>query len=311
MLPVLALLVAAEAMSPCVVVDADTITLADLAKGARVFAAAPAAQAGYAPQPGERRVFDNAQLNALAQRYQLGAYVGEGLCVERASLHMTPEVLLPVLLAAYPGGKMQIEIKDYLKEPLPMGRLEFAASGLVADPAAARQGWLWRGRVVFGDNRSRPVWVRVAIKGPVRVVKATRALAAGSKLAAGDFSEETREDALQPQSGAALPARLEGMTVKQALPAGAVLTAALLEAEAEIKRGDEILITSEYRGIRLKLKAVAETGGPRGARILARTGLSKRLISAYVAGPGWAELREGNPGAGASLLARGVQGGVQ
>jgi len=311
MIPVLALLVAAEAMSPCVVVDADTITLADLAKGARVFAGAPVAQVGYAPQPGERRLFDNEKLNALAQRYQLGAYVGEGLCVERASLQLTPEVLLPVLLAAYPGGQVQIEIKDYLKEPLPMGRLEFPATQLTADAATARQGWLWRGRVLYGDNRSRAVWARVALKGPVRVVKTARALAAGTKLAAGDFSEETKEDVVQPQSGAALPARLEGLVVKQALPAGAALTAAMLEAEAEIKRGDEITITSEYRGIRLKLKAVAETGGPRGARILARTGLSKRIISAYVAGPGWAELREGNPGASAPMLARGGQGGVQ
>jgi flagella basal body P-ring formation protein FlgA len=282
----------------CVVVEGDTVTLADLAKAVPSLAAVDAATAaGYSPQPGEQRVFRPEQISALLRRQGGPSYEGPGICVERASQTLTPESLLPVLLAAFPAGTVRIELLDFTRSALPPGRLDFPLPGLSRPGPAGKTDLLWRGRVVFGQHRSRAIWARVTIVGPVKRFIAVNALAQGEAIGDQDVRQETIEGPVTEAEPEPLPVSVAGMIPRAAIAAGAEVPLAMLEAKKEIRRGDPVTVELQSEGVSLRLQATAETGGARGERVLVRSLLSNKLLPVIVAGPGHAVLRGPVPGA--------------
>jgi flagella basal body P-ring formation protein FlgA len=295
----------------CVVVEGDTVTLADLARAVPSLAIADAAaSAGYSPQPGEQRVFRPEQISALLRRHGGPSYEGPGICVERASQTLTPESLLPVLLAAFPAGTVRIQLLDFTRGALPPGRLEFPLSGLGRGPAG-KPDLLWRGRVVFGEHRSRPIWARVTIVGPVKRFVAVNALAQGQAIGVQDVREETVEGPVIAAVAEPLPVSIAGMIPRAAIPAGAEVPLAMLEVNKEIQRGDSVTVELESAGVSLHLQATAETGGARGDRVLVRSSLSNKLLPVVVTGPGHAVLRGPVPGAPMKRIPRSRSSGVR
>jgi hypothetical protein len=141
----------------CQVVDGDRILGRDLAAADPMFTTIdPEADIGAAPLPGVRRVFHPDELWRLARLHAIAiSSPATALCFERLTELLTVEVLLPALKQALAMESAEIEILDYSRSAVPHGRLEFTRAGLSSSG-------LWRGRVVYGEGHSAPIWVKLS-----------------------------------------------------------------------------------------------------------------------------------------------------
>jgi hypothetical protein len=149
----LAVLIAGCALA-CQSVDGDRVLAKDLAAARPVFAALdPSLEVGLAPLAGAVRIMRTAELSGLARKHGL-AVTGPiaDVCFERVTEPLTAGRLLPVLEKAL--GETGIEILDWGRYRLPPGTIEFTRAGL------APSG-LWRGRIVYPEARSTPLWVKI------------------------------------------------------------------------------------------------------------------------------------------------------
>lgn len=143
----------------CTPIDADRITAHDLAAVDSDFAGlAPSLDLGPAPAAGSRRTLRAVDLARIAREQHVVIANTSDVCFDRVATQLSSERLIPVLTGSL-GKPANIEVLDYSRTPLPSGQLDFPASGLTATG-------LWRGRLLYGDRRSVPLWVRVRITDP-------------------------------------------------------------------------------------------------------------------------------------------------
>jgi hypothetical protein len=194
----------------CQVVDGDRILGRDLASADPIFATLdPDAEIGAAPLPGVRRVFHPEELWRLARLHSIAMPAPTAaICIERLTELLTVEVLLPALKQALAMESAEIEILDYSRSAVPHGRLEFARAGLSANG-------LWRGRVVYGEGHSAPIWVKVS--GDVeRGDKIAIEVSSGAARLTFDATAESSGRAgdsimvRNPESGRLFRAKVEG-----------------------------------------------------------------------------------------------------
>src|SRR6185369_18041394 len=76
--------------------------------------------------------------------------------------------------------------------PVPPGRIEFPRAG-IGTPASAnpRTPVLWRGNVVYGDNRKFAIWAKVEITAACPRLVATIDLKPGASIEADQLREES------------------------------------------------------------------------------------------------------------------------
>jgi hypothetical protein len=157
-LAALPVLLAAPALA-CVAVEQDRVLAKDLAPENPWFARLdPGLEIALTPLAGITRVFKRGELAALALRNRIVVEIPgsfSSLCVERAAAPLTPERLQPVLEQVLGGSP--VRILEYSRYPVPRGEIEFTRAGLT------RTG-LWRGRVIYGNRHSTPVWAKVALE---------------------------------------------------------------------------------------------------------------------------------------------------
>ncbi len=135
---------------PCIAVDGESITIADLAQAIPAFRFAPPGETlAFTPAPGARRIFTARELAMVAARFGINYEPGPPVCFERRTERLTRERVLDAVRAVT-GGR-PVEIIDFSRNAVPAGTLEFTATA----------GEMWRGRVRYDRNRSVPVWARV------------------------------------------------------------------------------------------------------------------------------------------------------
>jgi hypothetical protein len=163
MKPLLSILLLAGPLLACTVLPGDRILGADLAGAHPGFSGIdPGADIGPAPAAGARRTFRSFELERIAKEnaLALSADAPQEVCFERATRAFDEETLAAILrtvLDSQPRtAGVTFEIADFSRNPLPIGTPEFPLDGL-------SESGLWRGRLVYGDNRSIPIWVRVRI----------------------------------------------------------------------------------------------------------------------------------------------------
>ncbi len=223
----------------CIPVEGDRIHGRDLAAAhARFQDIDPAADLAPAPATGARRTFRYFELERLARGFgiELEDTDAREACFERAFSRLSEETLQPLLAAAIstrPGFEnAQIEIVDFSKQALPKGTPDFQESGL------DRLG-MWHGRMVYGDNRSVPIWARVRISdGSGRTIVTTK------------ISRE--------------PEIAKGDAVRVEISLGAVLLAFDAAAESAGHIGEQVLVRNPANGQRFR--AVVEAPGKVGLR---------------------------------------------
>jgi hypothetical protein len=163
--------------SACVAVEGDRILGRDLATGNSVFASLdPKLAVGLSPLVGATRVFKAPELKALEQRNGIPIVKPLGdLCFVRASSPLTEEQLKPVLAEAL--GRTDFQLVDFSRYRVPQGKIEFKPRGLTSSG-------LWRGRVIYSESRSMPVWAKVKIAGkpPEIPVAETREVERGERI---------------------------------------------------------------------------------------------------------------------------------
>ncbi|MEO8098612.1 MAG: flagella basal body P-ring formation protein FlgA [Acidobacteriota bacterium] len=222
--------------SACTPVEGDRIRGSEMAAENAAFAAAdPALDLGPAPLAGTRRTFRYFELERVAREngIELASGAAREACFERATQVLTAAVLEDVLRAALvsqAGSEhARIEVVDYSHNPLPVGTLEFPVAGLAATG-------LWRGRVLYGENRSTPVWVRVKVTDEVT----------GKPIVA------TRVPSATPEVN-------RGSTVRVEVSSGGVLLGFDATAEGSGRRGEAIVVRNIENG--QKFRAVVEGPG--------------------------------------------------
>jgi hypothetical protein len=123
-----------------------------------------------------------------------------------------------------PGAR--IEVVDFTRGALPVGKPEFLRSGLSA-------GGLWQGSLAYGDHRSVPIWARVRITGPD-----------GETIAQWRPSTQ--------------PEVLRGDTVRVEVRSGGVLLAFDAAAESSAHTGEAVVVRNPANGQRFRAMVEAE-----------------------------------------------------
>jgi flagella basal body P-ring formation protein FlgA len=76
------------------------------------------------------------------------------------------------------------------------------------------------------------------------------------------------------------------MLPRRALPQGAVLRAAMLEAAPLVRRGQQVTIQAEITGLSVKSAGEALADGSQGELVRVRNLLTNKVITAIVMAPG-------------------------
>jgi hypothetical protein len=137
-------------------VDGDHILGRDFAVAVPALAGLDAAaEIAPSPVPGVERIFRPEEIARVAREHSLpGPDRPAEICFERKTQLLTAALLKPVIERALGTTGARVEILDFSRNPVPQGTLEFSPGALTAAGA-------WRGRILYGEGRSIPVWVRV------------------------------------------------------------------------------------------------------------------------------------------------------
>jgi flagella basal body P-ring formation protein FlgA len=271
----------------------DRIYARDVAAAAPAFAGVPADFVlGYAPAPGTRRVFKSEVLERLARNQGVTAEALHDVCFERAMATLKSEEILKAMHDAWgtgnvSGSEVRMELRSFSPEIAPQGEVVFPRTGLqlpaTSDPQAEV---VWRGYVIYGNNR------RFGISARARITTTTTRVIAVADLAAGDV---VREDQVRLESFDTFalddrPARsldeVVGLVPRTLIRSGATVLRSQLGRAPEVARGDVVKVEVTAGGAHLLLEGRAESDGVAGKTILVRNLSSGKDFRAQVTGKG-------------------------
>ena len=259
----IAFLFAMASAFACGLIDSDRILGKDVAAASPVFAAISAQlEIGAAPLPGVQRVLRADELVRLAKQ---NGIVLDGpvnaVCFERATEQLTVEKLLPALRQALAVDNAKIEIIDFSHFGVPHGALDFPKSGLMPNG-------LWRGRVLYDQGHSMPLWVKAHITVEQTWVEALESLPTGKPIEASQLIVKTGPrfpiDTAFLESLNALVGRRPVRTLSPGTP----IVAAMLTIAHDVERGDLVAVEVKVGGAILDFEATAESSGRAGESIL-------------------------------------------
>jgi flagella basal body P-ring formation protein FlgA len=265
----------------CRTIDADRILGKDLAAEAPLFASLdPGVEVGAAPSAGVQRVMQPDELVRLARLYGIAlASPATAVCFERATEPMTAEKLLPILRTALEMDSAQIEILDFSRFGVPRGRFEFPKSSLMPNG-------LWRGRVLYDQNHSMPVWVKARVTVEKTWVEAAETLPMGKTVSASQLLVRTGPRfPFEPPLLATLD-EATGRKPTRTLAMGVALAAGMLATAHEVERGDIIAVEVKVGGATLAFQATAESSGRTGDQVMVKNPENGKTFLAKIQGKG-------------------------
>jgi flagella basal body P-ring formation protein FlgA len=270
----------------CQLVEGDHILAGDLAAASPAFGALDSTlPIVAAPAPGVRRVFLPEDVTRLARLNGIVLPLpAVELCFERATEKLTPEALMPVLRAALALDGAQIEILDFSRFGVPRGTLSFSRTGL--SPAGLSFASLWRGRIIYDQSRTTPVWVRVHITLERTWVEAASRIPAGKLIETSQIV--LRKGPRFPFGPAPLDA-LELAALHKPLRAirrGEPIFASMLTKPCEVERGDLVRVEVSSGRAHLEFDAVAQSTAHAGESVLVKNPENGGYFQAHVEAKG-------------------------
>jgi flagella basal body P-ring formation protein FlgA len=267
----------------CQAVETGLILGKDLAAASALFSAIEAESViGTTPMPGVQRIFHAEELLQVARRSDivLPAPVPE-LCFERATEPLTAERLLPVLRSALDLDGATIAILDFSRFGVPRGSL---AGSLQFTRAGLSAAGLWRGRVVYDENRSMPVWVKARITTEQVWIEAAEPLAPSKPLNPAQL--RVARGPRFPFGPAPLASidLAAGRAPLRSIKAGEPIFASMLVSPREVERGDNVDVEVSSGSAYLSFEAISQSAGRAGELILVRNPESGRYFRARVEG---------------------------
>jgi flagella basal body P-ring formation protein FlgA len=282
----LTLILAARAFA-CQAVEGDHITGKDLAAANPAFASIdPNLAIGEAPLAGVRRILRAQDLAKIARENRIAAPAPfADLCFERVTESLTAEELLPVLRSALNIEGAGIEILDYGRYPVPRGTLEFTRAGLTATG-------LWRGRIVYAEGRSAPVWAKVRVTVERTWIEPAEPLAVGKTIQSGQLV--VRRGPRFPFGPAPLDSLdlAVGREPVRTISPGEPIYPSMLVMPKEVKLGDKVAVEVWSGAARLAFEATAGSSGRVGDSIIVQNPENGRFFEARVEAKGKVSVRK-------------------
>lgn len=270
------------AASACHAVNGERITAADLAAVVPAFAAiAPEKVIGYAPEPGDHRILEPADLLRIAAANGVEVRNVISVCFERALMSLDESKILDTLRAALNRPGAEIEIIEYSKFFVPPGRIVFPLESLPTRPTDHVA--IWNG-YVDANGRRFPIWARARITVPQSRVVAAVALHAGQVIKSGDLREEEARDFPTKTEPLKSSADCVGHLARRFIPAGTPITAGDLMEPNDVERGDTVSVVVKSGGALLTLPAEADMSGRAGQVIPFRNASTGKVFRAEITG---------------------------
>ena len=215
--------------------------------------------------------------------------------------------LSPVLLAIRPGeapvsralaARVAGRIADAWRLPAAQVCLSWGRSSAVRTPADdapfrlvghGDAGWFV---VVFdpAGTEATAVRLRAGVERPVMV--ASRALAAGTRLAAGDVREEVRVHWGLPPADSELAPGV-GWELRRSLAAGEVVAPPAVAAPTLVEAGQPVRLEWSRGGVQVSVVGIALNSARRGETVRARFEERPARLTGTVTAPGTAVLSAG------------------
>jgi len=280
----------------CTPIQGTSITGRDLAAADGQFAGVPPElSVGFAPAPGLRRVFSQAELDRVAKRYGIAVEPRE-LCFEYAMHAMDSSAISAALQLLVPGAEMRIE--EMNRYTIPDGKIVFALSSLPRPPGLnPDEPVVWRGSIEYAPGRKFTIWVKLRITVSTPQVMALREIPADHELAAADVEIRSARRFPSPQRVAEHLDQVLGRKTVRAFRAGSPLPSDGLrganetaDSKTPVVRGDSVKVTVESGLAHIVLDAKAESTAVEGGMVKLRNPKSGKLFEARVTGKGSAEI---------------------
>lgn len=291
-----AILFAIAAQTACLPVTGDVIRAADIAPAVQEFASLPPdTRIGYAPAPGAKRIFGEADLDRVARKLGITLEEKPEVCFEWQLASLSREDFRQALEKALRLPDATIEIIDTSRQPVPDGNLVFDRADLTPPPVTnPEQPVLWQGHVQYGERRRFNVWARVRIAAETSRVVATQPVRAGETVQPGQVRIERAEGFPFDDSYANRLDLVVGQIVLRSLREGDPVPANTLEKPLEVNRMDVVTVTVSNGAAIVRAEGRAEAGGRRGETIPVRNLSSGATFQAKVVGPGQVALQLSN-----------------
>ena len=272
----------------CYPVQDDRILARDVTAAIPAFAGVPADFAlGYAPAPGTRRVFKGAALERLALNQGVTLESAPDVCFERAMATLKAREILEALRTAWNGSDVNMELRSWSPQIAPQGKVVFPRTGLqmpaVSDPQAEV---VWRGYVIYGNNRRFGISARARITTSATRVVAVTDLSAGETVREDQVRLETFDSFALDDRPARRLEEVVGYLTRARIRAGSAVLRNQLNRAPEITRGDLVRVEVTAGGAHLAFEGKAESNGTTGATILVKNPSSGKDFRARVTGKG-------------------------
>jgi len=286
------LMLMALALTPqpdgCLPVQDDRIYARDLTAAIPAFAGVPPDFAlGYAPAPGTRRVFKAAALDRLALNQGVALESSTDVCFERSMATLEAHEILEALHTAWNGPDVNMELRSWSPQIAPQGKVVFPRTGLqmpaLSDPQAEV---VWRGYVIYGNNRRFGISARARITTSATRVVAVTDLSAGETVREDQVRLETFDSFALDDRPARRLEEVVGYVTRARIRAGSAVLRNQLNRAPEITRGDLVQVEVTAGGAHLAFEGKAESNGTTGATILVKNPSSGKDFRARVTGKG-------------------------
>jgi len=261
----------------CQVIDTDRIFGKDLAAASALFASLdPKVVVGAAPVPGIQRVLRPEELVRLAKQNNVSlSEPAVAVCFERATEPLTAEQLLPAMRQALAIETAQIEILEFSHVGVPRGTVEFSKSSLMPNG-------MWRGRIVYDQNRSMPIWVKARITAERTWVEASEPIAVGKVIEASQLILKTGPRFPFDPPLIATVDLIAGRKLLRNVAAGTPIALPMLAIAHDVERGDLVAVEVKVGGAILDFEATAESSGRKGDTIMIKNPENGRSFQAKI-----------------------------
>jgi flagella basal body P-ring formation protein FlgA len=245
---------------------------------------------GYAPAPGSRRIFKGDALQTLARNQGVTAEAVPDVCFERAMATLEAGEIVEAMRSAWYGGDVhgadvRMELLSWSPQIAPQGKVVFPRTGLQLPAASDPQAEVvWRGYVIYGNNR------RFGVSARARITTTTTRVIALANLAVGEpvHEDQVRLESFDTFALDDRPARhldeVVGYVPRTLIRAGSTVLRSQLSRAPEVARGDVVKVEVTAGGAHLLFEGRAETDGIEGKTILVKNMTSGKDFRARVTG---------------------------
>ena len=277
----------------CFTIQDDRIYARDMAAAVPAFSAVAADFVlGYAPAPGARRVFKGEALQKFARNQNVTVDAVPDVCFERAMGDLTASEILEAMHSSWGvgnahGADVNMDLRSWSPKTAPLGKVVFPRTGLQLPAVSSPDSdVIWRGYVVYGNNR------RFGISAKARITTTTTRVIAVSDLSVG---EAVRQDQVRMESVDTFalddrPARsleeVVGFVPRSAIRSGSTVLRSQLSRAPEVSRGDVVKVDVNSGGAHLLFEGTAQADGITGKTILVKNPSSGKDFRARVTGKG-------------------------